>query len=104
MPVHPSEYSPPAMLTTAPVLMPVILTVFEICTDNNGMPDCKLKRTESGVVSQSVVTLKLRGTPAMVTVADVVVLQLTAAVWRTVTDWPALIVPDRLVKAAESIR
>ena len=102
--VHPMEYSPPLMLMGTAVLMPDMAMVPEVRKEPGGTFGWIRKANTSGVVSQArVVTLKVRGAPAMTTVAVVVVLQVAAEVWRSVTVWPLLMVPATVVNAPASI-
>ena len=68
-------------------MIPVILTVFEVNTEDDGTAVCTVNANGSGVVSHAaVMTSKVLGVPAMVTVVLVVVLQVADAVWRNVSD------------------
>ena len=92
--VQPTEYVPSVMLMGTAPLIPEITMALEVRTEPRGTPDCVTKEKASGVVSQaSVVTLNVRGTPAIVSVGTVVVSQLAEAAWRTRTVWPLSIVP-----------
>ena len=84
--------------------MPLIVTVFEVSTADSATLPWLVKTNTLGTVSQvGVVTLKLRGIPAMVTVTVVVVLHSAEAVWLSVTDWPLLMVPAIVVNIPASI-
>ena len=101
---QPIEYSPPTTLTSTAVLMPVMVNVFETMPVESGTSVCVDSEKPSGMASQaSVVTLKVRGKPAMVSIVVVVVLQLLEATCRSVTDCPGLIVPGALPNAPVSI-
>ena len=86
--VQPIEYVPPTTLIGIGPLMPLMVMVFEVRTLLTGtFPWVVSSVNVLGVVSQSiVVTLKLRGAPAIVTVAVVVVPQLAEAVCRSAKD------------------
>ena len=85
--VQPMAYSPPVMLIGAAPLNPVICTLYDTCNDDGVTPATRPKSNGLGVntvAHGAVVTLNTLATPAIVTVAEVVVLHWDAVVRRTV--------------------
>ena len=97
--VHPIEYCPPAMLTGAAPVSPVIVAVLEVTGALSGTLPCGMKLKGSGVVSQAVVVMLkvLADRPAMERVVVVVVPQPDDVVWRTQTVSLLLMVPGAVV-------
>ena len=88
------------MLTGAMPLIPVTKALFDVAAAPGVTPDCVCSSNGSGARSQAaVVTLKgFAANPAMLSVAEVVVLQLGEAVWRTHTACPGLMMDADIVK------
>ena len=88
------------MLNGAAVLMPLTVTVFDTRVLPVATAACVTKISGFGSALQaSDVSENVRGTPAMVSVVVVVVLQMFDAVARTVISAPGLTTPAAVTKA-----
>ena len=88
------EYVPPLTEMAVAVLMPEMVTVFEVTGVLSATPVCAVKLNAAGVVSAGIVVLvKVPVTPPTVSVVVVAVSTVAADVCRTLTVCPVVRVP-----------
>src|SRR5687768_7847609 len=96
-PVQPIEYVPPVTLIGAGSLMPLIVTVFDVCTEPSGTSVTSVNTNASGMTScASVVDVNVSDTPPTVSVESTAVENAADEVWRTHTVSPLTTVPAAL--------